>query len=164
MTTPNSPTSTGGPSPASAPIIAALQAALRAEHQAVFGYAALGPRLSAAEGVTARSNEAAHRSQRDRTEAQLTGFGAVPAPSAVSYAVPALTTPGIARRYARTLENDAAAAWRYVIVEAAINVPTTVTAAIRVAAVSALTASAVRALRWSELIEPTHPTVALPGL
>ena len=152
------------PSTPSAVVIAALESALRAEHQAVYGYAALGPRLSAAEGITARANETAHRSQRDRTEIQLTGFGVVPAPSAVSYAVPALSTPSEVRRYARTLENDAAAAWRFVIFQAAVDAPTDATRPIRAAAVSALTASAIRALRWAELIDPTHPTVALPGL
>lgn len=148
----------------SAGIIAALQAALRAEHQAIYGYAALGPHLSVTDGASARYDETSHRSGRDRTAAQLTGFGVTPAPSAISYAVPSLSTPAAARRYARMLENDAAAAWRYVIVQAAVDAPTPVTAAIRAAALSALTASAVRALRWSELIDPTHPTVAFPGL
>ena len=160
MTSPSKPV----PNSPSGPIIAALQTALRAEHQAVYGYAALGPHLSAAEGATARADETAHRSQRDRTETQLVSFGVVPAASAVSYSVPGLTTPAAARRYARALENDAAAGWRYVISQAAANAPTDETALIRAAAVSALTASAVRALRWSELIDPTHPTVALPGL
>ncbi len=162
MTTPS--TSVSAPSKPSTTVVAALQAALRAEHQAVFGYAALGPRLSTAQGVTARSYEAAHRSQRDRTQTQLTGFGVVPAASAVSYSVPAMSTSGAARRYARTLENDAAAAWRFVIFQAAIDAPTLVTEPIRASAVSALTATAVRALRWSELIDPTRPTVAFPGL
>ena len=146
-------------------VIAALQTALRAEHQAVFGYAALGPHLVAAEAVTARLDETAHRAQRDRTEADLTRFGVVPVPSAVSYPVPAASaTPAGARRFARTLENDAAAAWRYVIDQAALDAPTAVTTPIRAAAVSALTANAVRALRWAELIYPTRPTVAFPGV
>ena len=88
----------------------------------------------------------------------------VPSSSAISYPVPALPNASAARRFARALEDGAAAAWRFVIVEATAPEPTAVTRPVRDAALTMLTASAVRALRWAETIDAAHPTVAFPGI
>lgn len=149
------------PSPA---VLAAVQAALQAEHRAVYGYGALGPKLAGVDTALAFRLEREHRNQRDRTSVQLGAWSAVPSPSATSYATPALTTVASARRFARRLEDGAAAAWRYVIVEATATHPDDVTRAVRDAALGALTASSVRAMRWAELIDAAHPTVAFPGI
>lgn len=145
-------------------VVAALQAALQAEHRAIYGYAALGPKLTGADAQLAFYTERAHRNQRDRTSAQLRALAVVPSPSAISYAVPALPSAAAARRFARQLEEGAAAAWRFVIVEATTPAPNDVTRPIRDAALTVLSASAVRALRWAETIDPAHPTVAFPGI
>jgi hypothetical protein len=55
-----------------------------------------------------------------------------------------------------------ASAWRYLLAAAAIesgSLPT-----VRVAAQSALTASAVRAVSWRAVIDPSAPTEAFPGI
>ena len=144
-------------------VVSALQAALQAEHRAIYVYAALGPQLGPTDAVAARANETAHRAQRDRTSMFLRGVGVVPASSAISYVVPAAPTVAAAQRFARTVENAAASAWRYVIAEAATAAPTARIASVRANALTALTACAVRALRWSLRIDPTHPTVPFPG-
>jgi hypothetical protein len=144
--------------------VAALQAALQSEHRAIFGYAALGPVLAGADAARARSDEAAHRNQRDRTAAALRTLRAVPSPSAISYAVPALGTATAAWGFARRLEDEAAAAWRYVIVQASAAAPTDITGPLRTMALTALTASSVRAMRWAVVIDAAHPTVAFPGI
>lgn len=149
---------------APAAVIAALQAALQAEHRAIYGYGALGPKLTGADAQLAFYAERAHRNQRDRTSAQLRALSVVPSPSAVSYLVPALPNASAARRFARVLEDGAAAAWRFVIVEATTPEPTAVTRPVRDGALTMLTASAVRALRWAETIDAAHPTVAFPGI
>jgi Domain of unknown function (DUF4439) len=145
-------------------VVSALQAALAGEHRAVFGYGALGPELAGADAQLAFYAERAHRNQRDRTSAQLRTLAVTPAPSAISYAVPTLTGAAAARRFARRLEDDAAADWRYVIVTATATAPTDVIRPVRDAALAALTASSVRALRWAETIDPARPTVAFPGI
>lgn len=150
--------------PVSPAVISALQAALRAEHRAIFGYGALGPKLTGANAQLAYSAERAHRNQRDRTSAQLRTLAAVPAPSAISYPVPTLPSAATARRFARQLENSAATAWRYVIVATTTAEPTQATRPVRDAALTVLTASAVRAMRWAEIIDAGHPTVAFPGI
>ena len=145
-------------------VVSAVQAALRAEHRAIYGYGALGPKLTGAQAQQAYYAERAHRDLRDRTSLLLRAWSAVPAPSAISYAIPALPDAAAARRFARRLEDDAAAAWRYAIVAAAATAPTAVLATIRDAALNALTATSVRAMRWAEIIDPAHPTAAFPGI
>lgn len=148
----------------SAGVLSSLQAALEAEHRAIYGYGALGPKLTGARAQLAFADERAHRNQRDRTSVLLRTLSAVPSPSAISYALPALPDAAAAGRFARRLEDDAAAAWRYAIVEAAATEPTDLSRAIRDAALAALTASSVRAMRWAQIIDPAHPTVAFPGI
>jgi Domain of unknown function (DUF4439) len=145
-------------------VVSALQAALQAEHRAIFGYGALGPKLAGPTAQLAFYAERAHRNQRDRTSTQLRTLSVVPSSSAISYAVPSLPSALAARRFARELEDGAAAAWRFVIAEATAAAPTKVTRPVRDAALTTLTASAVRALHWAETIDAAHPTVAFPGI
>ena len=145
-------------------VVFAMQAAVQAEHRAIYGYGALGPKLTGAQAQLAFYAERAHRDQRDLASARLRAVSVVPSPSAISYAVPVLAGAAAARRFARRLEDGAAAAWRYVIVEATAAPPTAVTRDIADTALTALTASSVRAMRWAEIIDPAHPTVAFPGI
>ena len=58
--------------------IAALQAALAAEHAAVYGYGVVGAMLSGAAGSLAHADWLAHQEARDTLEAMLVKLGATP--------------------------------------------------------------------------------------
>ena len=68
----------------------------------------------------------------------------------------------VARRLAVRLEEDAAAAWRFlyaVVAETGTSPP-----GLRASAQAALIASAVRATRWRLAAQSPSPTVAFPGI
>jgi cytosine/adenosine deaminase-related metal-dependent hydrolase len=143
---------------------AAWQAALAAEHQAVFGYALLGPHLSGADQQLAVANSDAHESLRNRTEDSLGAAGLTPvAPRAdypTLYPVPSARA---ARALAVRLEDACASAWRFLYAQAASGAGAGATG-LRTSAQSALTASAVRASRWRVIVDPARPTTAFPGI
>src|SRR5436305_1470713 len=56
----------------------AWQAALAAEHEAVFGYGVLGPHVTGSDEQLAISCSSAHEALRDATEADLAGVGLTP--------------------------------------------------------------------------------------
>jgi hypothetical protein len=145
-------------------VIDAWQAALAAEHAAVAGYDVLGPHLDPVQVGLARTDQQTHRDLRDATSTALTAAGQTPVPAEPSYPLPfAVTDTVTAERFALDLESACAAAWRYLIAVS----PSTAglpTAGLRGDAQSALTGSAVRAMRWRRLLDPARPTVAFPGL
>ena len=159
-------------------VIGALQSALRAEHAAIYGYAALGPNLSgqkpagstvpSADAVHARADEMAHRTSRDHLIQVLTGVGAVPVGARADYLVPDLTMRLTALSFALDLESACCRCWRYVIATAAGAPPAGTVAAgtarVRTDALGALVAAAVRATGWRAEIDPHHPTEAFPGI
>ncbi len=89
-------------------------------------------------------------------------------PTAASYPLPfALPDAAAAQRLALRLEDACAAAWRYLLVAAVRRTPTSTNAAeltVRRAGQDGLTASAVRAVPWRALVDPTAPTVPFPGV
>jgi len=136
----------------------AWQAALAAEHQAVFGYGLLGPRAGD-DAALAAADQDAHERLRDATSAALLATGLVPVAPAADY--PALYPVGdqaAARRLALRLEDGCAAAWRFLFLQAAGR------PSLRRVAQANLTASAVRGVRWRRLVDPRHPAPAFPGL
>jgi hypothetical protein len=137
--------------------VPALQAALAAEHAAIFGYGALGARLTGPALVAARSADVAHRDRRDATAALLVDLKAEPAEPERAYRLPfPLDGPAAAMRLAIQLEVATAAAWRSAVPE--------VTGDARGAAVRALSDSAVRAAQWRAKATPGAPaTVPFPG-
>lgn len=158
-----------------AAVVGALQQALQAEHAAIFGYAALGPLLSKTGRGPARTDEAAHRGRRNTVLTMLAAAGAVPAASAASYPGPEpLTSLAVAHRCAVELESACCRQWRYVVAVAAATNPTARApgastgtgspGAVEIFAVQALTACAVRAMRWRALLTPSTPTTAFPGI
>ena len=163
--------------PAAMPVgvLSAWQAALAAEHAAIFGYGALGPRLPAADTPLARADEAAHRAVRDATATAVVAAGADPIASRADYPLPhPLDSPLRARRFAVQLETTCASAWRYLLA-AASTAPITPTAsttattagallAIRRSGQASLTSSAVRAMRWRARVDPAAPTEPFPGI
>ena len=143
----------------SAPVVAVWQQALAAEQAAVHGYGIVGPRVPPDERSPARRCEQEHRELRDQTSAGLLTAGEAPVAPEASYPLPFPVVDTVsARRLAVRLETDAAAAWRYLI---AVSAPGE---AARKAAAPALTASALRAMRWRRLLTPQTPTVPFPGL
>jgi uncharacterized membrane protein len=143
----------------------AWQSALAAEHQAVFGYALLGPHLdTAAQTDLARICQEQHETSRDATAAAVLAAGLTPIAPAADYpTLYPVADAEAARGLAVRLEQDTAAAWRFLYAVAA---GTTDTAAseIRAAAQAALTASAVRATQWRLAAHAATPTVAFPGI
>ncbi|HEY7488186.1 MAG TPA: ferritin-like domain-containing protein [Streptosporangiaceae bacterium] len=92
--------------------VAALQAALAAEHAAVFGYGVAGARLSGAAQASARTLWDAHRATRDRLAAMITARHAVPVAAAAAYRLPVrITSPRTAATCVATLEERLAAAY-----------------------------------------------------
>lgn len=149
----------GAPSTAPSPdLVDAVQAALGAEHAAVWccGLAAafLPPDDAAALAETADG----HRARRDATERTLTDLGAVPRAAEAAYLAPApvLDAPS-ARALLVAAEADCAAAWRY-----ALEVGEPGSAA-RTTALDGLTAAAVRGTRWRAAAGGATPTEAFPG-
>jgi len=155
--------SAGPTGPAGAAVIDGLQRVLGAQHAAVFGYPALGVHLDdQAEQNQAAGAEANHRATRDTLAAQLVALGASPVASQPQYSPPTeLTSVAAARRWAVALEEESAAAYRYLLVCAA---PAgSAELAIRKQAVTGLTAAASAALYWRRLVSPDRPTVPFPG-
>jgi Domain of unknown function (DUF4439) len=70
--------------------IRALQAALTAEHAAIYGYGVVGAYLTgSAQATAATTGWLAHQVARDHLEAVLRSLGAQPAAAAVAYQLPA---------------------------------------------------------------------------
>jgi Domain of unknown function (DUF4439) len=134
----------------SAPV-GALQAALTAEHAAVYGYGVAGAMLAGGEQAEARADWTAHRVARDALESMLTKLGATPVAASPAYALPfAITDPKSAARLAATLEEGVTRAYLGLV---AVSNPT-----LRAFAAKAMQASANRALAWS------GSTQAFPGM
>ena len=145
-------------------VTGAWQAALAVEHQAVFAYGLLGPRLSGTAQDLARTCAAAHATLRDTTEQSLAAAGVTPAGARGDYpALYPVDGPAAARRVAVRVEEDCASAWRYLYAVAASASGASSLAA-RGAAQDALTASAVRAVQWRSQVDPSRASTPFPGI
>lgn len=150
----------------------AWQQALAAEYAAAFGYGVLGPRLGVAASVAlARAAEQAHHELGDRTAGDLGAAGQPPVAPAADYPLPYPVTDDLsAQHFAIRLESACASAWRYLISVAAApdadhsGLDAAQLQTLRAVAQSALTASAVRAMRWRRLVDPAKATVPFPGI
>ncbi len=136
---------------ARAQAIAALQAALAAEHAASYGYGVVGAHLAGRAQQAARTDWVAHEVARDQLTAMISQLGAVPVPSAVAYALPAqVRTAGQARELAVTLENRVTQAYIALVAVGDVS--------IREYGAQAARSGALRAAAWR------GSTVAFPGL
>jgi hypothetical protein len=143
-------------------ITTAWQSALAAEHRAVFGYGLLGPRLTGAERTAARQAEDAHIDLRNAAAAALAAAGQTPvAPLADYPQLYPVNSAKAAIRLAITLEDAAAAAWRFFYAALA---DANGTGAQRAQAQTALTSCAVRATSWRLAAGAGSPTVPFPGI
>ncbi|CAN5887897.1 hypothetical protein BH20ACT6_BH20ACT6_05940 [soil metagenome] len=135
------------------PVLTAVQAALAAEHAAVYAYGVCGGVLAAgsAEGVRARDGYLVHQRRRDRLQEDLRAEGVEPVAALPGYGIPQpVTDAGSAARLARLVEDACAAAYVELVRRA--------TGPIRRMAVDSLTRAATRGLDWG-----ANP-VAFPGL
>nr|WP_111556591.1 ferritin-like domain-containing protein [Kitasatospora sp. SolWspMP-SS2h] len=127
-----------------------MQAALAAEHAAVYGYGVVGAFLPAGpQREDARATYGAHQARRDAWQRVLTAGGASPTAAAPGYRLPfQVKDAATAARLAAYLETQLTAA--YADLAAA--------AALRERAAAALRESALRAAHWGADLP------ALPGL
>jgi Domain of unknown function (DUF4439) len=138
--------------------VEALQAALAAEHAAVWAYGVAGAFV--ADELAGKFDEAttAHQARRDATERALIDAHARPVPAEPGYLSPEpVTDAASALRLVITAETDAAAAWRSVLERSPAD------PVLRTAALDALTQAAVRATRWRAVAGITPLTVPFPG-
>ncbi|WP_324790257.1 ferritin-like domain-containing protein [Streptomyces sp. H51] len=129
----------------------ALQAALAAEHAAVYGYGVVGGRIGERRRADARSAYDAHRARRDTLVREVRDLGGTPAAAAAAYALPfPVPDPAAAVRLAAELEDRVAGVYSDLVRASA--------GELRRGAAEALREAAVRAVRWR------GESVAFPGL
>ncbi|MEV0221053.1 ferritin-like domain-containing protein [Streptomyces sp. NPDC050704] len=131
--------------------LTAVQAALGAEHAAVYGYGVVGGKIGEARRSEARAAYDAHRARRDELARAVRDLGGKPEPAAAAYALPfPVTDSDSAVRLAAELEDRVAGVYSDVVRAAE--------GTRRRAAAEALRDAAVRAVRWR------GESVAFPGL
>ncbi|MFF4805711.1 ferritin-like domain-containing protein [Streptomyces sp. NPDC001351] len=129
----------------------ALQAALAAEHAAVYGYGVVGGRIRPGRRTEARAAYDAHRARRDALTREVRDLGGTPVASAAAYALPfPVPDSAAAVRLATELEDRVAGVYSD-LVRATVGER-------RRTAAGAMREAAVRAVRWS------GESVAFPGL
>jgi hypothetical protein len=131
--------------------VGALQAALAAEHAAIYGYGVVGAHLTGTTLAAATSDWIAHQVARDSLEALLRSSGAQPVAAAVAYRLPhPVRNSAEAKSLAVILEDRVTAAY--------LGVVAVTSAAIREFGARGVVAAARRAVTWR------GRTVAFPGL
>ncbi|WP_063760799.1 ferritin-like domain-containing protein [Streptomyces aureocirculatus] len=128
-----------------------MQAALRAEHAAVYGYGVVGGRIGDGRRAEARTAYDAHRARRDELRRAVRELGGEPESSAAAYALPfPVPDAAAAARLAAELEERVAGVYADLVRAAG--------GARRGMAAESLREAAVRAARWR------GGSVAFPGL
>ncbi|MET8169732.1 ferritin-like domain-containing protein [Streptomyces sp. NPDC005329] len=131
--------------------LTALQAALAAEHAAVYGYGVVGGRIGEGRRAEARAAYDAHRARRDALMREVRDLGAEPVAASAGYALPfPVPDSAAAVRLATELEDRVAGVYSD-LVRAAGDTR-------RREAAGALREAAVRGVRWR------GGSVAFPGL
>ncbi|MFE2379305.1 ferritin-like domain-containing protein [Streptomyces sp. NPDC059398] len=130
----------------------AAQAALAAEHAAVYGYGVVGGRVSAARRAEAHQAYDAHRARRDALVRTVRDLGGKPVAASAAYALPFdVAEQADAVRLAAVLEDRVADVYSDLVRAAR--------GPLRHEAALALREAAVRAARWRG-----DGSVAFPGL
>ncbi|MEU0603693.1 ferritin-like domain-containing protein [Streptomyces sp. NPDC006393] len=131
--------------------VKALQAALAAEHAAVYGYGVVGGRIRRERRTDARAAYDAHRARRDALVREVRDLGARPVAAAAGYALPfPVPDSAAAVRFAAELEDRVADVYSDLV--------RACDGERRREAAGALREAAVRAVRWR------GESVAFPGL
>ncbi|WP_084477388.1 ferritin-like domain-containing protein [Actinokineospora enzanensis] len=137
--------------------LAAVQAALGAEHAAVWVYGLVSAYLPKEFDTPIDAGAAAHRSRRDTTGRLLGAAGAVAKPAEPAYVPPKpVTDQASAMELVVTAEQDATIAWRSVLDHSDDQ-------EVRRNAVTALKDAATRAVQWRKLAGLTPLTPPMPG-
>lgn len=132
-------------------VLHALQAALRREHAAIYGYGVIGAHLTGDQAEAAMRDLAAHQAARDRLQRWIRSRHETPPGAEAEYPLPfEVTDAAAARKLAARIERGVAGA--YLAVVAAGSGDLRRDAAVQVRH------CAVRQARWSGTID------ALPGL
>lgn len=132
-------------------LVDAVQAALAAEHAAVYGYGVVGGRIDSSRKDEARSAYDGHRARRDALHREVRDLGGEPEPAAAAYALPfAVPDSAAAVRLAAELEDRLAVVYGDLVRASE--------GARRRDAAAALSEAAVRSARWR------GRGVAFPGL
>ncbi|MGC5400108.1 ferritin-like domain-containing protein [Streptomyces sp. DT20] len=119
----------------------AAQAALAAEHAAVYGYGVAGGRVAAVRRPEATAAHHAHRARRDALVRTVRGLGGEPVAADPAYALPfAVPDPAAAVRLAAVLEDRVADVYSDLVRAAE--------GPLRREAADGLREAAVRAVRW----------------
>ena len=136
----------------------ALQAALAAEHAALWSYGLAVAFLDPAERAQARDDAEAHRTLRAAVETTLSQIGARAVSAQPSYATPQpVDDAASAAALAVVAETDALGAWRSVL-ERTTDRP------LRQAALDALTEGTLRCARWRVVVGSPPAIPVFPGL
>lgn len=157
---PTSQADTGSPTQTLAPMdkeaIAALQAALAAEHAALWAYGLVAA-YDAADSSTISGMLDAHQVVRDSAADMVVRGGGTPVGPEAAYTPPKpVTNPTSARALALIIEEDCAAAWRTVI-------GSTDDPVLRGLSLNILTDTAGRMVTWNKLAKAKKITIAFPG-
>ncbi|MFG3036347.1 ferritin-like domain-containing protein [Streptomyces sp. NPDC048330] len=129
----------------------AAQAALAAEHAAVYGYGVVGGRIGAERRPEATAAHEAHRARRDALRRTVRDLGGTPVASEAAYTLPfPAADTAAAVRLAAVLEDRVAGVYSDLVRAAA--------GPLRREAAAALREAAVRAVRWR------GSDVTFPGL
>ncbi|MFJ3905931.1 ferritin-like domain-containing protein [Streptomyces sp. NPDC090025] len=129
----------------------AAQAALAAEHAAVYGYGVVGAKVGEARRAEATAAFQAHRARRDGLRRTVRDLGGEPVAAAGGYQLPfAVPDPAAAVRLAAFLEDRVAGVYSDLVRSAE--------GPLRRDAAAALREAAVRAVRWR------GSDVTFPGL
>ncbi|WP_431953831.1 ferritin-like domain-containing protein [Actinacidiphila sp. bgisy167] len=132
-------------------LLGAVQAALAAEHAAVYGYGIVGARVAGELAERAQQAYDAHRARRDALRRTVGDLGGEPVAAEPAYALPFEVPDGTtAVRLAAELEDRVAGVYADLVRAAAAD--------LRRDAADALREAAVRAVRWR------GGSVAFPGL
>ncbi|MGW2212802.1 ferritin-like domain-containing protein [Streptomyces sp. NPDC001781] len=131
--------------------LTALQAALTAEHAAVYGYGVVGGRIGTPRRGEARSAYDAHRAARDILARSVRDLGGEPVAASPAYALPfTVADSAAALRLAAELEERLAGVYADLV--------RATSGSRRTSAAVSLRESTVRAVRWS------GHALAFPGL
>ncbi|MER6208212.1 ferritin-like domain-containing protein [Streptomyces sp. NPDC001642] len=131
--------------------LTAVQAALAAEHAAVYGYGVVGGRIREGRRQEAKTAYDAHRARRDALVREVRGLGGTPVAASAGYALPfPVPDSAAAVQLAAELEDRVAGVYSDLVRAA--------TGGLRATAAEALREAAVRAVRWR------GGSVPFPGL
>ncbi|WP_329258779.1 ferritin-like domain-containing protein [Streptomyces sp. NBC_01478] len=131
--------------------LTALQAALAAEHAAVYGYGVVGGRIREGRRIEAKAAYDAHRARRDALVREVRDLGGKPVAASAGYALPfPVPDSAAAVQLAAELEDRVAGVYSDLVRAS--------TDGVRGTAAEALREAAVRAVRWR------GGSVPFPGL